>query len=165
MSEPRQWHRPTLLERLLGRSNRSAAIDSTGLFAWTRDQLRTSVIHDLEYLLNASPGQLSVLSGPAKSSVLAYGLPPMAGQLASSLHVQQLEQTVHQAIVNFEPRIVASSLQVKVDSGGLALNHHNVIHLRISGALRAHPVPIELVLRSDIDLETGRVALVPLTGF
>ncbi|HEY1057126.1 MAG TPA: type VI secretion system baseplate subunit TssE [Limnobacter sp.] len=165
MNESRQWHRPTLLERLLGRSSVNGLGVEASPSAWSRDQLRASVIHDLEHLLNASQGDVSSLSGPARHSVLAYGLPPMAGQLASSIHVRQLEQSVHQAIAHFEPRVIASSLQVRADAGGAALNHHNVIHLRISAALHAHPVPVELVLRSDIDLETGRVALVPLTGF
>ncbi|MCQ8895762.1 type VI secretion system baseplate subunit TssE [Limnobacter humi] len=166
MSEARQWHRPTLLERLLGQAaEQGLTAKNDGHAAWSRDALRASVIHDLEHLMNASPCDTSGLSGPARHSVLAYGLPPMAGQLASSVHVRQLEQTVHQALVHFEPRIVPGSLQVKAEADHASLNHHNVIHLQITAALHAHPVPVELVLRSEIDLETGRVALVPLTGF
>ena len=39
------------------------------------------------------------------------------------------------------------------------LDHHNQIGFRISGQLWAQPVPLELLLHTDIDLETGRVAV------
>ena len=39
------------------------------------------------------------------------------------------------------------------------LDHHNVIGVQIQGQLWAEPVPLELLLRTEIDLETGRVEL------
>ena len=40
-------------------------------------------------------------------SVLNFGLPPLSGQLASRLDVSVLEATIREAIVRFEPRILA----------------------------------------------------------
>jgi hypothetical protein len=45
---------------------------------------------------------------------------------------------------------------VKAELEGDALDHHNVISLRIAGLLWAQPVPIELLLRTQFDLESGQ---------
>ena len=39
------------------------------------------------------------------------------------------------------------------------LDHHNVVSIEIRGTLWAHPLPIELLLRTDLDLETGEVRI------
>ena len=43
-----------------------------------------------------------------------------------------------------------------------ALDHHNVIGIEIRGQLWAQPVPLELLLRTEIDLETGKVEIADL---
>ena len=43
----------------------------------------------------------------AATSVLNFGLPALAGELASKIDVTQLERTIRKAIVDFEPRILA----------------------------------------------------------
>ena len=64
---------------------------------------------------------------------------------ASSLDVTDLERTIRQAILDFEPRILPATLEVKalVESSGL--DHHNVIGVRdprpALGAARAAGVP------------------------
>jgi type VI secretion system protein ImpF len=42
------------------------------------------------------------------------------------------------------------------------LEHHNVIGVEIRGELWAQPVPLELLVRTEIDLETGKVELADL---
>jgi type VI secretion system protein ImpF len=37
------------------------------------------------------------------------------------------------------------------------IDQHNQISFRITGQLWSQPVPLELLLHTDIDLETGRV--------
>jgi type VI secretion system protein ImpF len=44
------------------------------------------------------------------------------------------------------------------------LEHHNVIGVEISGQLWAQPVPLELLVRTEIDLETGRVEIAELAA-
>ncbi|MGC4085923.1 MAG: GPW/gp25 family protein [Vicinamibacterales bacterium] len=99
----------------------------------------------------------------AQHSVLNYGLPALSGRTASSVEVTDLERGIRQAIVDFEPRILASTLRVKAVEVA-AFNQHNVIGVQISGQLWAQPVPIELMLRTEIDLETGRVEIADLAS-
>jgi type VI secretion system protein ImpF len=42
------------------------------------------------------------------------------------------------------------------------LDHHNVIGVEIQGHLWAQPVPLELLVRTEIDLETGKVEIADL---
>jgi type VI secretion system protein ImpF len=45
---------------------------------------------------------------------------------------------------------------------GSALDSHNSIGLQIRGMLWAQPVPLELLVRTEIDLETGKVEIADL---
>ena len=93
-------------------------------------------------------------------SVLNYGLPPMSGQLASRVDVSVLERTIRQAILRFEPRVMEDSLEVKAIDASSVLDTHNVIEFEIRGFMWAQPVPLRLMLQTDLDLETGHVRVV-----
>jgi hypothetical protein len=64
---------------------------------------------------------------------------------------------VRQAILDHEPRILAPTLRVEALLSDAQIGQHNQISFRITGQLWAQPVPLELLLHTDIDLETGRV--------
>ena len=49
--------------------------------------------------------------------------------------------------------------KVQVTSGNNVLDVHNVLSVTIRGELWSMPYPLEILLRSDIDLETGQVVL------
>ena len=89
--------------------------------------------------------------------MINFGLPALSGQTASSLDVTELERAIRQAILDFEPRILPATLQVARCSRPATLDHHNVIGVEIRGQLWAQPVPLELLVRTEIDLETGKV--------
>ena len=81
------------------------------------------------------------------------------GTRATSLDIPTLERDIRQSILDFEPRILPASLRVTALLQADQLDHHNVIGVQIQGQLWAEPVPLELLLRTEIDLETGRVEL------
>ena len=91
--------------------------------------------------------------------MLNYGLPALSGLTASTIDPLVLQSRVRQAILDHEPRILPESLVVQAVVSEDQLDHHNQIGFRISGQLWAQPVPLELLLHTDIDLETGRVAV------
>lgn len=163
----RESLQPALLDRLQD-DDRSQPRESANSVLIGRDTLRRLVIRDLEQLFNATcpadPGLLA--THPAlKNSVLAYGMPPLAGKSASMVDIRGLEHAVADLVRRFEPRIDPATLRVQVEGKQGQLHLHNVIGLRISGRMWAQPFPVELLLRNEIDLETGRVALIPLSGF
>jgi type VI secretion system protein ImpF len=91
-----------------------------------------------------------------KRSVLNYGLPAMSGLCFSGTDVRDLERQLRQAVLNFEPRLIADTLTIKAETNKKGLNHHNLVTFKISAQLWAQPAPVELTLQTDIDLENGQ---------
>lgn len=152
---------PALLDRLTDDHPESRAETSESRVI-NRSRLRDMVLRDLAWLFNATaPGDgLDWDAAPlARASVLNFGLPALSGLSSSGLDLGRLQASVKQAILDHEPRILADSLLVEVVASNAQLDQHNLIGFRISGQLWAQPVPLELLLRTDIDLETGRVAV------
>lgn len=150
---------PALLDRL---SDDAAAqkLEPREARVITRQRLRDAVIRDLRWLFNATrPHQdIDWESLPhARRSVLNFGLPALSGETASTFDIGRLESQIRRAIVDFEPRIDPATLRVRALALRDALDHHNQIQFEIRGQLWAQPAPLEMLLRTDVDLETGQV--------
>ena len=125
----------------------------------TKSRLRQAVLRDLAWLFNATRmGALTDYPQVARS-VVNYGLPALSGETASTLDIIALESSIRRAILDFEPRIAPASLQVQAVVSDTQMDQHNVISVQIRGNLWAQPVPLELLLRTDVDLETGQVEI------
>ena len=131
----------------------------------SKKQLRQSVLRDLAWLFNATRLEASaeLATAPhAQKSVVNFGLPALSGSTASSLDVRDLARAVREAILTFEPRILPATLQIRTVLEAGALDHHNVIGVEIHGELWAQPVPLEFLVRTEFDLETGKVQIADL---
>jgi type VI secretion system protein ImpF len=152
---------PALLDRLTDES-RDHTLEADDQRAMSKQQLRKAVLRDLGWLLNAVQPLLPRQAADhpqAADSVLNFGLPPLSGQLASKIDVNQVERAMKAAILRFEPRILEHSLVVGAIESDSAMESHNVIEFEISGLMWAQPVPLELLLRTQLDLEAGQVEL------
>jgi type VI secretion system protein ImpF len=150
---------PALLDRLTDDDpgSRAEAVEGRVI---NRNRLRELVLRDLGWLFNctSSADDEDWSKAPyAERSVLRYGLPPLSGQSLSGVDLLELQQRVRQAIIDFEPRILPDSLVIEASGNPEQADHHNQIGFRISGQLWAQPVPLELMLHTDVDLESGRV--------
>lgn len=125
----------------------------------SRAQLRQAVLRDLGWLFNAAQplGRGAADWPQLAGTVLNFGLPALSGQLASKVDIRQLERSIRQAIVRYEPRILPATLEVRALEAGSVLDTHNVIEFEIRGHLWAQPVPLEMLLRTRVDLEAGQV--------
>jgi type VI secretion system protein ImpF len=128
----------------------------------TKSRLREAVLRDLGWLFNCCrPGRDRGLAAYeyVQHSVLNFGLPALSGETASTLDVLGIEQNIRQAILDFEPRIMPESLQVQALVSDSMMDQHNIVSIQIRGSLWAQPIPLELLLRTDVDLETGAVEI------
>jgi type VI secretion system protein ImpF len=133
----------------------------------SKRRLREAVLRDLGWLFNASRLEASVDLSRAphvRRSVVNFGLPALSGKPATSLDVVELERSIRQAIVDFEPRILPATLEVKAIVHANEVSRHNVVGIQIQGHLWAQPVPLDLLLRTEIDLETGKVEIEDLAS-
>ncbi len=158
---PQERLQPALLDRLTDEEP-DKQDESREQRVMSKARLRQAVLRDLAWLFNATrlESNQALNQAPlARRSVINFGLPAMSGRAVTSLECTELERSIRQAILDFEPRVLPKTLQVKALAEPDRLDHHNVIGVEIQGQLWAQPVPLELWLRTEIDLETGRVDL------
>ena len=130
-------------------------------------QLRQNVLRDLAWLLNATNLDTVVNSvseyGRVQRSVINFGMPILSGTFTSSIDITTLQQRIRDTIIAFEPRILPESVVVKFSSDSDSSNH-NILSFTIRAQLWAQPAPIELLINSNIDLESGQTIIEESTG-
>ncbi|WP_082855184.1 type VI secretion system baseplate subunit TssE [Paraburkholderia phytofirmans] len=152
---------PCLLDRLSGEHSPTAAGADSG-FASPRARLRESLLRDLNWLLNSTNLEATddLAAYPhVRRSVVNFGLGALAGARVSALDWVSLESAIREAIVQFEPRILAESVEVRCIAGSSAEPQRSTLSLEIHGQLCSSLAPQTLLLRSEIDLESGHIAL------
>ena len=161
---PQDRLQPALLDRLTDEEP-DKKVEPREQRVLTKSRMRRAVLRDLAWLFNATRTETPDLAKAplARRSVIGFGLPPLSGRTASTLEVTDLERAIRQAILDFEPRIIPTTLQVRALEIE-QLEHHNIIGVEIRGDLWAQPVPLELLVRTEIDLETGQVEIADLVG-
>ncbi len=146
---------PSLLDRLAD-DEPTKKIESREQRVLSFRKLKQSVIRDLQWLLNAgcleTTQDLSAFPY-VKQSVLNFGILDLTGTTASNADRTALERLLRQAILDFEPRILKTSLKVRAK----AIGEHNTIIFEIEGELWAQPLPERLYLKTILDLELGSV--------
>ena len=152
---------PALLDRLID-DEPQARVESTDKRVFTLSRLRESVLRDINWLFNttqmAGSGELENYPLVA-SSVVNYGIPAFSGTTASSVDLRTVEIALRQAIVDFEPRLLADSVRVRARRIQDDEHHHNRLSFDIECRLWAQPAPIALLLHTDVDLESGQNAV------
>ena len=152
---------PTLLDRLTDQAPQREH-DTASEIAFTRKQLRKIVLRDLSWLLNATNAELDLQGAGLphiQQSTLNFGLPAFSGKRVSNVKLADLENAIREAILLFEPRITPNTLGVQTRAAVDTETAHNVVSFEIRGQIWAQPYPVELLVRSSIDLETGFVSL------
>jgi type VI secretion system protein ImpF len=151
---------PSLLDRLTDDAPQER-VESRERRVLSPTRLRDSVLRDLGWLFNTTNlASLQDLSGTpeAARSVLNFGLPDLAGHTTSSVDVPRLEGLLRQAIWDFEPRLIPSSVQVHLTVNPDEMSHNSMSFV-IEARLWAQPMPLRLYLRTEIDLEDGDVRI------
>jgi type VI secretion system protein ImpF len=152
---------PALLDRLTDHDP-TRKVEGREERVISRAQLRTCVLRDLSSLFNTTDlsAEVDLQDLPlVAQSTLNYGLAPLSGKLVSGLDLSSIERILKDAILRFEPRILAHTLSVRGAPPSDALTHHNVISFEITGQLWGQPYPLELLLKTDVDLESGEIRI------
>jgi len=151
---------PALLDRLVDRApHQGRELDGAVM---SRAQLREAVLRDLRWLFNTTNAQSEhdMQAYPqVRRSTLNFGLRPLSGKHMSEIDWVDLEDSIRRAILDFEPRILADSVEVRCVSVAQVLEHYNILSLEIAGVLQCVPQPQEFLFRTDIDLENGHMDL------
>jgi type VI secretion system protein ImpF len=161
---PRERLQPSLLDRLSD-DEPGNAVEPRERRVLSLRTLREGVLRDLAWLLNTT-NLLSVTTMPAlpfiANSVLNYGVPGLAGNAVQNLDIGALERGIRQAIWDFEPRLIRSTVTVKALASDRA--GQNKLDFDIEADLWAQPYPERLYLKTELDLERGAVVISESNG-
>lgn len=152
---------PALLDRLCDDEpeNRKETLQFSVV---SKGRLKRTVLRDLSWLLNTTAhhtdDQLDDYP-EVKRSVINYGIPVLSGKNFSSVDWNELERGIQEAVEFFEPRILPETLKVTAIRPSDSLGHHNLVQFELRGELWSIPFPIELLIRSELDLESGQSRL------
>ena len=161
----RERLQPSLLDRLTD-DEPEKGVESRDRRVISLERLRECVLRDLGWLLNT--GRLAQVQNldaypEVVRSVLNYGSLDLSGRHLSSTDLGELEGAVKQAILDFEPRILRDTLRVRSILEGEKMSS-SAITFEIEGSLWAQPMPMRMFLHTEIDLESGHVAIVDQAG-
>ena len=151
---------PSLLDRLTDLAPDKEK-ESSSQQVLSQKQFKDAVIRDLAWLLNTTSldSVLDLTGYPEIShSVLNFGMPDISGHTSHSIDVGILEKSLRQIIYEFEPRIIQNSLKVTVHSNPDEMSHNSLV-FAIEGVVFGQPMPFQIVLRSELDLECGQFVI------
>ncbi len=155
---PRERLQPSLLDRLTD--------DEPDKLAESRERrvmsvrtLREGVLRDLAWLLNTT-NLFSVTDRYGlphlANSVINFGIPDLSGASMANMKIAELERSIRQAIWDYEPRLIRSSVSVKVlEADGSA----SKIMFAIEADMWAQPYPERLYLKTELDIDLASIRL------
>ena len=152
---------PALLDRLTDHEPSEAREHADTVYV-NEKRLRAALLRDLDWLLNATNAGFDphdTKLNHVRQSVVNYGVPVMAGQIFSEMDWKDIQQGLRKAILAFEPRILPSTLVVEILPSQDSLNHNNRLQFQIKCHFWSLPYPLELLLKSSLDFESGQVVL------
>ena len=153
---PQERLQPSLLDRLTD-NEPDKKTESREKRIMSVNQLKNSVQRDLSWLFNSRnlTYQLPFEQYPQiASSVLNYGIIELTGVSSSSLHQGKLERELIKAIKFFEPRLIATTIKLSTRINKDQANS-NALTFELSADMWAQPMPIQLYVETEIDLERG----------
>jgi len=150
---------PSLLDRL---TDHSPAAKTEGRKDRVIDvrALVDIVQRDLTWLLNTNNYEAQFDSDQhpnVQNSVLNYGIREVAGEMSTRERAVSIRKMIHDTIGRFEPRIRPGTLSVEFEDEGDAQS--TLISYNIRAEMWAQPIPLDLYLRSQVNLTTGELKL------
>ena len=153
----REQLQPALLDRLTD-DDPNKTVETREQGSISLDRLRQYILRDLTWLLNSvhleATHDLTDYPNVTRSA-LNFGIPGYAGQVVSSINLRSLRESIKNAILRFEPRLLPQSLNVTLVADNRNDGSHTVIALEIDAELWAQPTALHLRMKTELDLEMG----------
>lgn len=161
---------PSLLDRLFDTSEGPGRLHTESSWSAAKAEGRHAlgssmreatqlVVQDLEALLNARamPADSNVYHYPfVARSVVNFGVRDFRGSGIVNSTPDDMEREVTRAIDIFEPRVVPGTLKVSHTTTKDAQSIH-AVGLEVSAQICPLPIPEPLLVRTQVDLTTGKV--------
>ena len=123
----------------------------------TEQALRREVARDLDALLNTIAMASTIDMGPfpyVNKSILNFGIPDLTQRTIDEAAVDDIPEELRTAILNYEPRLAAASLQIErdktVDEAELK------VRFIVRAELTCHPVHVPIEFVADV-IDSGKI--------
>ncbi|MGF1446250.1 MAG: type VI secretion system baseplate subunit TssE [Pikeienuella sp.] len=146
---------PSLLDRLTD-DEPGSAVEPRDARVIDIRRLREIVRRDLAWLFNTTAYESleSLERFPnARVSALNFGVPDLAGITVTRNRAAEIRSRLTERVKMFEPRILPDTLTI--DFSDQDKMTETVIGFDIRGELWAEPLPIELYMRTELDVTNG----------
>lgn len=148
---------PSLLDRLTD-DEPGKAEESREKRVISATRLRDCVTRDISWLLNCvnlgTGVELDDYPEVARS-VVNFGIPDLTGAALSGINRDLLQRKVREAVLAFEPRLTGNTLRVTVNAHDSRMDRQALV-FKIESEMWAQPIPLNLYLKTEVDLETGK---------
>ncbi|WP_333676219.1 type VI secretion system baseplate subunit TssE [Dyella sp.] len=148
---------PSLLDRLAD-DEPAKAEESREKRVISASRLRDCVARDISWLLNCVnlgiDEELADYPEVARS-VVNFGIPDLTGVAVSGVDAKVLQRQIREAILTFEPRLTSNTLRVLVNADLKHMDRQSLT-FNIESEMWAQPIPLNLYLKTEVDLETGK---------
>jgi type VI secretion system protein ImpF len=121
--------------------------------------LKNTVRREINWLLNTTNLGATTDLDPypeVKSSVLNYGVPDLAGKVLTKRVIQARAREIREAIINFEPRMDPTHLDVEPIS---TLERENAVTFLIRGDITAAVQAMPVEFKTDVEVDTASVVV------
>lgn len=148
---------PSLLDRLTD-DEPAKAEESREKRVISASRLRDCITRDMSWLLNCVNLEASADLDDYPdvcTSVLNYGIPDLTGTALSGVNAASLQRQIRDAILAFEPRLTPGTLHVTVETDAKRMDRQSLV-FSIESEMWAQPIPLNLYLKTEVDLETGK---------
>lgn len=156
---------PSLLDRLTD-DEPDKPVEGRDKRVISASKLRECVTRDIAWLLNCvNLGNDELLADypDVARSVVNFGIPDLTGAAIAGIDSVVLQRQLRQAIHTFEPRLTSETLQVAVGVDSQRMDQRS-LNFRIDSEMWAQPLPLNLYLKTEVDLETGRFSVADAGG-
>lgn len=150
---------PSLLDRLTDVAPREKK-ESRDARVIDMTRLREIIQRDLSWLLNTNNLESSFDAEQFPNvarSVLNYGMREVSGEFSTADRAEMIRRSIERAIRRHEPRIIDGTVEVTISPDEASSNM--TVALNIRADMWAQPLPLELFLRSTVDVTTGEVSV------
>jgi type VI secretion system protein ImpF len=127
--------------------------------AITEQMLRREVARDLDALLNtvAMESTIDMTDAPfVQKSILNFGLPDISSLTIEAVEVRRIPGEIRAALIHFEPRLAAASLEIERD---MSVDADELkVRFLVRADLTCYPIQIPVEFVADI-IESGKIVV------
>ncbi|MGV3346274.1 type VI secretion system baseplate subunit TssE [Enterobacteriaceae bacterium LUAb1] len=160
--EKKKQFLPCLFERLLDDEPKKQ-VEAYDSYHYSSAKMRALIQQNIMEILNNIniEDTLNVVRHPyVAQSVMNYGVSPLVGKHSTPHNWNMMELHIRQALIRFEPRLIADSLLVIPSGGKKSVMHNGVIQFEIRSLIYWHPQPLDLCVTTKYDTETESATII-----